>query len=83
MASEGNYKQAEWFYPQRTQHWVLYIKLILAAIFLNFSKAKHPHPTPQSHSKITNQTYTILLKEEVNDGRVFNRPVIGASPSTL
>lgn len=78
MASEGNYMQVEWFYPQRTQHWVLYTKLILAAIFFSiFLKKNALNHTIIKHSKTTDQTEAILFKEELSDGRVFKAPGTG------
>lgn len=35
--TEADCTRAEWFHPQRSQHWVLYIKLTLAVIFFKFS----------------------------------------------
>lgn len=63
MASEGNYMQVEWFYPQRTQHWILYTKLILAAILSIFLKKNTPNHAIIKHSKTTDQTEAICLKK--------------------
>jgi hypothetical protein len=68
---ETNYMQAEWFHPQRTQHWVLYIKLILEAIFFQISKILFSIPRRQTKRKL----FCLSQREVMEDS--LKAPLLG------